>query len=198
MLLPLGVVFSGVRRGGTSRLGCWNAKVGALRATIDLFKFGEEYAPGAAICLFPFGETAVSAFGTMIGLIGAAIGLFTLSVGGLSCCGDSLGACPAAGIEDNTASVATATGETDNKHHCILPWRLHGAPSPRIWQALCQHPRNPSSVRGEQRAGGLIDTQIFSFEKELRSARFAARNWAQSRLSWRMPASSPLSTFQTG
>ena len=46
---------------------------------------------GAAISLFPFGDS------TVIGLFGAAIGLFTFNVGELSCCVDSL-ACPAAGI----------------------------------------------------------------------------------------------------
>jgi hypothetical protein len=50
-------------------------------------------ARGVAIGLLPIGAGRVNCFGT----------------GGLSCCGDSLGACPAAGMEDKRPSAATAT-----------------------------------------------------------------------------------------
>lgn len=69
-----------------------------------------------AIGLFIFGDKG---FG---GGTGAAIGLFAFSMGWLSCCGLSLGACPAAGIEDNKASVATAPTPRKTFINIITPF----------------------------------------------------------------------------
>jgi hypothetical protein len=71
---------------------------GALGAAIGLLPIGAGGmytigARGVAIGLLPIGAGRVNCFGT----------------GGLSCCGDSLGACPAAGMEDKRPSAATAT-----------------------------------------------------------------------------------------
>jgi hypothetical protein len=84
-------------RSFVSVAGRWN--VGRAMA-IGLFIFGDD----------GFGDT------------GAAIGLFAFSVGWLSCCGLSLGACPAAGIEDNKASVATAPAPRKTFINIVRPF----------------------------------------------------------------------------